>query len=276
MMLIMFLSKEDEESSTHRLTTNWKCRFNDFNKFRQKYNFWPIPVFWRVPWSVIPFTTRWTVGSWMLTLWISVDIQRNRVSYQSSSQREAPRPTYGHLEALSHGISGNGVCYWGLLGWIWGVWGCCDWESGDMWCCDSAWHSQGVDRGQLWDPQPIDKSPMDQFSSQARLCLREFDVNLPKLKSLFHQVAESATRIKAPIFLLRQLSSQIYPQISPSSPWSLTSSQTSSASPSTLLCLTVGPQIHSINCRLTYLAHLSMSYFRCHCLIGLVVIILKF
>ena len=78
--------------------------------------------------------------------------------------------------------------------------GCCDWESGDMWCCDSAWHSQGVDRGQLWHPQPIDKSPMDQFSSQARLCLRAFDVNLPKLKSLFHQVAESATRIKAPIF----------------------------------------------------------------------------
>ena len=40
------------------------------------------------------------------------------------------------------------------------------------------------------DPQPIDKSPMDQFSSQARLCLREFDGNLPKLKSLCHQVAE--------------------------------------------------------------------------------------
>ena len=100
--------------------------------------------------------------------------------------------------------------------------GCCDWESGDMWCCDSAWHSQGVDRGQLWHPQPIDKSPMDQFSSQARLCLKEFDLNLPKLKGLFHQVAESATRKKVPIFLSRQLSSQIYPQLSPSSPWSLT------------------------------------------------------
>ena len=63
-MLIMFLSKEDEESSTHRLTTNWKCRFNDFNKFRQKYKFWPIPVFWRVLWSVIPFYN--TLNSWIL------------------------------------------------------------------------------------------------------------------------------------------------------------------------------------------------------------------
>ena len=104
-----------------RTNTNWKCSFNDFNIFRQKYNFWPIPVFWRALWSVIPFYN--TLNSWIL----DVDIV-NVCWYPAESCFLSIRPPQWSSEAniwtlvgSSQGISGNnGVCYWGLLGWVWG------------------------------------------------------------------------------------------------------------------------------------------------------------